>query len=40
MINCVVVIPALNPAEKLEEYVEELIKAGSKQIVVIDDGSY
>ncbi|MCM1559153.1 MAG: bifunctional glycosyltransferase family 2/GtrA family protein [Butyrivibrio sp.] len=39
MIESVVVIPALNPTEKLEEYVEELITARFKRIVVVDDGS-
>lgn len=39
MLNSVVVIPALNPTEKLKEYVEELIAAGFKQIIVVDDGS-
>lgn len=35
----VVLIPALNPPESLEEYVKELIHAGFRKIILVDDGS-
>ena len=37
--NCCVLIPSLDPDEKLPKYVEELIKAQYGLILVIDDGS-
>ena len=35
----VILIPALNPDKKLLAYIEELISAGFKNIIVVDDGS-
>ncbi len=35
----VIIIPSLNPDDKLIGYVDELIKAGQKDILLIDDGS-
>ena len=37
--NCCVLIPSLDPDEKLPAYVEELIKAQYGLILVVDDGS-
>lgn len=37
--NTVIIIPALNPDEKLITYVQSLIDAGENNILVIDDGS-
>lgn len=39
MIDSVVVIPALNPTDKLGKLVEDLIAAKFKRIVLVDDGS-
>ena len=39
MNNMMVLIPSLNPDEKLTKYVKDLIQIGFKQILVIDDGS-
>lgn len=39
MINCVVTIPALNPTERLIDYIEVLAKDGITHIVIINDGS-
>lgn len=35
----VIIIPSLNPDEKLIEYVENLVKSGFKRIIIINDGS-
>lgn len=37
--NVLILIPALNPTEEFDEYIQELIKNNFKNIVVIDDGS-
>lgn len=37
--NYVVIIPSLEPDEKLTPYIKELISAGIKKIVVVNDGS-
>jgi glycosyltransferase involved in cell wall biosynthesis len=37
--NIVVLIPALNPNNKLVDLVKELIEIGLVNVVVIDDGS-
>ena len=37
--NIVFLIPSLDPDEKMPEYVKELIKAGAKHILLINDGS-
>lgn len=39
MIKTTIIIPSLNPDEKLEKVVDGLIKAGYEDIVVINDGS-
>lgn len=39
MRSAVIIIPALNPDDKLVEYVRELIDNGFKNILVVDDGS-
>lgn len=39
IIEKLVVIPALNPATSLIDYVEELIDYGGFDVVVINDGS-
>ena len=39
MRNCVVIIPALNPPEILEEYVKQLNAEGFEKIIIVDDGS-
>lgn len=38
--NSVIVIPALNPAETLLAYVDELIELGAESLVIVDDGSH
>jgi len=37
--NSVLIIPALNPDEKLIKYVEQLVNFGFQKIIIIDDGS-
>ena len=37
--NIVILIPALNPDEKLISYTSELIAAGFSKILIVDDGS-
>ena len=37
--NCAVVIPALNPMQNLPTFVQELLKLGISQIIVVNDGS-
>ena len=37
--NCLIVIPALNPAKELIEYVDTLLASGYGHILVVDDGS-
>lgn len=37
--NCVILIPALDPPEIFLSYIEELIQAGFKDILIVDDGS-
>lgn len=39
MRNAVVIIPALNPDDRLVSYCEDLINAGFSRIILIDDGS-
>ncbi len=39
MNNMLVLIPTLNPDEKLTKYVKELVQIGFHQILVVDDGS-
>lgn len=36
---CVIVLPSLNPNEKFDRVVDELIDAGFQRIVIVDDGS-
>lgn len=37
--NSIIVIPALNPPERLIPYIDELIQSGVKHVIVVDDGS-
>ena len=37
--NSVVVIPSREPDDKLVPYIEKLISAGIKKIIVVNDGS-
>lgn len=37
--NVVFVIPCLNPDERMEKYVKDLIKNGVKHILLVNDGS-
>ncbi len=37
--NCIIVIPALNPPEEFVPYVDALIAAGAEHLVLVDDGS-
>ncbi|BDH60194.1 dolichol-phosphate mannosyltransferase [Lysinibacillus sp. PLM2] len=39
MINCAVIIPALNPTEKLIDYVRQLKSQSIAEIIVVNDGS-
>ena len=39
MINCAIIIPALNPSESLIDYVKTLLAAGFARIIVVNDGS-
>ncbi|MBS4179530.1 glycosyltransferase family 2 protein [Lederbergia citrea] len=39
MIDCTVIIPALNPNESLIEYVKTLLSEGVGHIIVVNDGS-
>jgi len=39
MINCAVIIPALNPTSFLNHYVKQLTQNGIAEIIVINDGS-
>lgn len=34
-----ILIPALNPPESLESYIQELIKENFQYIILVDDGS-
>lgn len=38
-INVAVLIPSLNPSENLISYIKDLVNAGIKKIIVVDDGS-
>ncbi len=38
-INVAVLIPSLNPSENLILYIKDLVNAGIKKIIVVDDGS-
>lgn len=38
-INCAVILPSLNPTDKLNAVVDGLIDAGFSDIIVVDDGS-
>ncbi|NMC55663.1 MAG: glycosyltransferase [Eubacteriaceae bacterium] len=38
-INVAVLIPSLNPSENLIAYIKDLVNAGIKKIIVVDDGS-
>lgn len=37
--NSVIIIPSLNPDEKLIHYIDSLIKSGFEKIILVDDGS-
>ena len=37
--ECVIVLPSLNPNEKFDRVVDELLEAGFQKIVIVDDGS-
>lgn len=39
MINCAIIIPALNPTKSLVDYVNRLLAEGAAQIIVVNDGS-
>lgn len=39
MMKSIIVIPALNPSEKLIAYTDELIRCGAEHIVIVNDGS-
>ena len=34
-----IIIPALNPSKKFEEYIKKLIENGYKNILIVNDGS-
>ena len=38
-LNIIPLIPAYEPDEKLEKYVEELINCGFEKIIIVNDGS-